>query len=179
MSNIYLAEIKREFKSALDNHGHPFKYFTCGTIANGIPKQRTVVLRAVENNYKLIFYTDKRSAKVEQLRNNSAISALFYHPDKKLQLIFTGNAKIITDTKALHNVWTSLSDNAKKDYTTQKAPGSSKEPNEIVDYLSNRNFFCQIEIETERIEYLKLEKPQHQRILFTKQDWWEEQFLIP
>ncbi|OQD42390.1 hypothetical protein BUL40_11535 [Croceivirga radicis] len=179
MSNIYLAEIKREFKSALDNHGHPFNYFVCSSIEGSTPKQRTVVLRGFKSEYKPIFYTDKRSAKVEQLRNNSAISALFYHPDKKLQLVFTGNAKIITDTKALHNVWTSLSDNAKKDYTTQKAPGSSKEPNEIVDYLSNRNFFCQIEIETERIEYLKLEKPQHQRILFTKQDWWEEQFLIP
>ncbi|WP_169630345.1 pyridoxamine 5'-phosphate oxidase family protein [Flavobacterium sp. ASW18X] len=180
MNQLVLQSIKKELQTALNTYSHPFRYFTCGTIASKTPKQRTVVLRAIEGDFKLIFYTDKRSAKVEQLRNNSTISALFYHPEKKIQLLFTGNATIVTETKELQKIWTQLSDKAKKDYTTKKAPGSTITPTDGIDYLSDRNFFCQVEIETTTLEYLKLTDSQHQRIEFTKQnDGWESQFLVP
>lgn len=179
MNQLELQSIKKELQTALETHGHPFKYFVCGTIENGTPKQRTVVLRGIEEDFKLIFYTDKRSAKVEQLQNNPAISALFYHPEKKIQLLFSGKATIVTKPQELHNIWIQLSDRAKKDYTTEKAPGSAITPTETVDYLDERNFFCRIVIETTTLEYLKLTDSQHQRIQFTKQDWWESQFLVP
>ena len=179
-----LEEAFKELITALFNgiykKGHPFRYFTLATINGDMPQLRSVVLRKVSEDLKFTFYTDNRSSKIVQLKDNNNVSALFYHPKKQIQIKVDGIATLIKDKEVLNKYWHGVPIHARKDYTTSKSPGSIIDAVDSVSYLDQENYFCVVEIETTSIEYLKLQQPNHQRILFTKvNESWNGKFLVP
>ena len=181
MTEQFFKEAKEELQKSLVKKGHPFRYFTLATTGvESIARLRTVVLRQITSDFKLIFYTDRRSKKVTHITENPNVSILFYHPKLMLQLKIEGTATIVTNQKVLKTYWSGIQPNSRKDYITQQAPGSTiKDPN-TVDYLDEENHFCMVEIEPFKVEYLKLKRPNHLRIRFSKnQDNWEGEFLVP
>jgi len=53
----------------------------------GSPATRTVVLRAFEKQRRCIrFHSDLRSTKIQELKRDPRVSALFYHPTEKTQI---------------------------------------------------------------------------------------------
>lgn len=179
--NNYWIELQEELKKGVVEKGHPFRFGTFGTVGmDKLPRLRTVVLRhAYENGY-LCFYTDKRSKKVIHITENPNVSLLFYHPDKLLQVKIEGLASVVTDEDKLKTMWKDIPESNKKDYTTDIAPGSTLKNPDNLEYLNKDHFFCMIEIEPFRIEYLKLKRPNHLRIGFSKNDdMWVSEFLVP
>jgi hypothetical protein len=69
---------------------------------------------------------------------------------------------------------------SRKDYTTQIAPGTPiKNPDEV-EYNSKENYFCPVKLVPSSIEYLRLKRPNHLRVLFSKSDGdWLGDFLVP
>ncbi len=181
MTTSIFNEIKEELQKGVSNSNHPFKFGVLGTVdANNAPKLRTVVLRNISDELVFSFYTDERSSKINHIQNNNKVSLLFYHPEKLLQLKINGTAIIKNEEDTKQKTWAILHPNAKKDYTTHLAPGSFiNNPNEL-EYLTNNHFFIAIAIIPDSIEYLKIEKPQHTRVLFTKEkDSWKSNFMVP
>ena len=72
---------------------------TLATIgADGSPQTRVVVFRKfTREERRLIFHTDLRSPKIEELRADKRVSWLFYHAGEKLQFRIAGNATIHAD----------------------------------------------------------------------------------
>ncbi len=72
---------------------------TVATIgADGSPLARVVVFRKfLPEERSLIFHTDLRSPKIVELRADSRISWLFYHPNEKMQFRIAGQATIHDD----------------------------------------------------------------------------------
>lgn len=181
MTQQFLDEAKQELQKSLAKKGHPFRYFTLATTGlESMARLRTVVLRKITADFKLIFYTDRRSKKVMHITENPNVSLLFYHPKLMLQLKIEGTAKIVKDQEVLKTYWHGIQPNSRKDYITQQVPGSTlKDPSSVV-YLDEENHFSIIEIEPFKIEYLKLKRPNHLRLRFSKdQDQWEGEFLVP
>ena len=181
MKQLIFQQLKNELINGNIKKGHPFRFFSLATVdQQNKPQQRTVVLRKVSNELELYFYTDKRSNKVAQLITNRTISALFYHPEKLLQLQIQGSASFVRNEITLQHLWNEVPLNSRKDYSTKHSPGSSiKNPKEI-DYLKEENNFCAIKIIPEAIEYLRLASPNHMRIKYTKENnEWNGQFLVP
>ena len=141
---------------------------------------RTVVLRKMLQNMSIVFYTDKRSNKVNQILENKNVSALFYHPRKLLQLQLEGTARIISDPESLAQIWSAIPISSQRDYITSSAPGTTiKSPDEI-EYLTTDNYFCMVEIVPHTIEYLRLKRPNHIRVKFVRENGdWKGQFLVP
>ncbi len=180
MKNQFLEEAKRELVNGHAKKRHPFRYFTLATIQNDQPRQRTVVLRKTSADLSLIFYTDKRTQKVEDLLNNASCSALFYHPKKLLQIRITGTAQLITDQEQIATYWHTVQEASKKDYTTNIAPGTPIKSPDTVTYDADDNHFCPVRIIPNSMEYLQLKRPNHLRILFSKNDdEWSGDFLVP
>lgn len=180
MEKLVFQQIKNEIINGSVKKGHPFKYFTLSTIWNEKPRQRTVVLRKVQPNLHLLFYTDKRSSKVEQIKQNPIVSALFYHPKKMIQLQVEGKASVKENPEMLRKIWKSIPAKAKKDYTTVLPPGVKAEHPEDLEYLTENNYFCMVEIQPTRIEYLKLGQPHHLRVEYVRSgNEWDGTFLIP
>ena len=68
---------------------HPFLYFTLATFGR-YPEARTVVNRHVNAGLSVLLFTDRRTSKVSQARESPRVTALFYHPKKKLQVRMNG-----------------------------------------------------------------------------------------
>lgn len=114
MKEAILQELKNELINGYVKRGHPFRYFTFATIQNNIPRLRTVVLRKLLPDFTLLVYTDLRSQKVTDIKQNNNVSSLFYHPKKLLQIKIEGKAEIITDKEALKPYWNNVGKNQKK-----------------------------------------------------------------
>lgn len=181
MTQQFLKEATDELHKSLVKKGHPFRYFTLATVGlDKIARLRTVVLRKVTPDLKLVFYTDKRSKKITHITENPNISLLFYHPKLMLQLKIEGTAHIVNDEKVLKTYWHGIQPNSRKDYSTQQTPGDTINNPDSVEYLKEENHFCMIEISPFKIEYLKLKRPNHLRIKFSKnEERWDGEFLVP
>lgn len=181
LATNFLEEIKNEFQKTINERGHPFRYCTLATIGpESLPRLRTVVLRQVSDDLQLTIFTDRRSEKLAHIEKNNKVSMLFYQPDLLLQVRMEGLASVITDEVLLKKYWNDISVNARKDYTTEEAPGSAlSDPNKL-EYLNAENHFCVLKIEPLRMEYLKIKNPNHLRVQFTKSGTaWDSEFLVP
>ncbi|WP_397446526.1 pyridoxamine 5'-phosphate oxidase family protein [Polaribacter sp. R77954] len=180
MKEDILQEIKNELINGYAKRKHPFRYFTLATINNTIPRLRTAVLRKMQPDFTIIVYTDLRSQKVADIQENNMVSGLFYHPKKLLQIKIEGTAEIISDKNALKPYWSSVGENSKKDYTTEKAPATIIKNPEFVSYSAKTNYFCVLKISISKIEYLRLKRPNHIRVNFIKTETgFKGDFLVP
>lgn len=180
MTQQFLEETKRELINGHSKKRHPYRYFVLATTENGKPQQRTVVLRKTLQDLGLVFYTDSRTPKIKAIQESPDISALFYHPKQLLQIRVEGRAEIITDTTEIARYWHTVQSASRNDYTTKESPGTSINNPDAVDYNPDDNYFCPVKIIPTKIEYLRLKRPNHLRILFSKEgDAWSGQFLVP
>ncbi len=181
MGTVYLEQIRQELQRGPTEKGHPFRFFTFATVGlDQMARLRTVVMRDVDKELKITFYTDKRSKKITHLKENKKVSLLLYHPEKLLQLRIEGIASYKHDTATKEVYWDSIPDIAKKEYTTSPSPGTIISDPSKLEYLSKENHFCVVEIFPYKIEYLKLGQPNHTRIRFSKKDnEWDSEFIVP
>ncbi|MBT8245268.1 MAG: pyridoxamine 5'-phosphate oxidase family protein [Winogradskyella sp.] len=180
MEEHFFEELKRELINGPTKKRHPFRYFSLATIHKQTARQRTVVLRKTLQDTTLLIYTDARSQKIKDIKTNNNVSALFYHPKKLIQVRVEGEAHIITDQQEIRNYWNNISENSRKDYITSRHPGNQIANPENISYNEEKHHFCAIKIIPKQIEYLKLKRPNHIRIVFAKTETnWEGQFLVP
>ena len=161
---------------------HPFRLMYISTFGE-YPEVRTVVKRRINPDLKLTFFTDSRSPKVAQIRNNPKVAALFYHPKKKLQIRLYGHAQLIDEGHGDFNRYLqSVKESpALKDYTTLQAPGlplsAGTEANAL---FGDEVHFIAIEIDPEKLDILQLGRESHNRSLYQQiAGEWQEQPLVP
>lgn len=181
VTETFFQELTDELHKGATKNGHPFRYGTLATTGLGASARlRTIILRKVSEDLELVFYTDRRSKKITHIKEKNTVSLLLYHPQILLQLKIEGRADVVSDSEALKNYWSGISPKSRKDYTTVSPPGSPVSHPDTVEYLEDKNHFCIVEIEPFKIEYLKLKRPNHLRILFSKDNGeWNGQFLVP
>jgi len=181
MSQHALNEIYNELIFSLKNAGHPFRFFVFTTISTKkTPRSRTVVLRGIDDNFKITFFTDARSQKVMNIKNNQAATALFYHPEKRIQVIFSGKAHLETDQQTINTFWDTLASRNLKDYSTQQPPGTALKAGLPLEFLQDAHHFAVINLIPEYIETLQLNPQQHKRMHYRKDGkLWLEKELVP
>ncbi|SDM82842.1 pyridoxamine 5'-phosphate oxidase family protein [Kriegella aquimaris] len=181
MTQEIFKEIKEELNEAISGQKHPFRFCTLGTVGlENIARLRTVVLRNVDTNLQLTFYTDTRSKKIVHIKENKKVSLLFYHPEKLIQIRIEGLATIVKDRMILEKNWKDVGSANRKDYKTKTAPGSGISDPSQIEYLEDSHYFCMVAVEPFKIEYLKLQQPHHLRVRFSKENAaWDSEFLVP
>ncbi len=181
MTNIIFSSIFNDLKNAIKTKDHPFRYFTMATTdISGTPRLRTLVLRDIDDQLNFTIYTDSRSKKITHIREQNKVSLLFMDSKRLIQLSIHAKAEMITDDNILKTIWEQIPQKSRRDYTTQLAPGKEiKDPDEI-DFLENKHFFSAIKIIPHRIEFLRIQRPNHMRVLFKKEDtYWRGTYLVP
>lgn len=175
-----LETAKQELIRSNADYRHPFKLLTLATVDHtNTPQLRTVVKRNIDIDFQVLIYTDSRTPKVDQISANEMVSALWYHPKKKLQVRMECVATIVDQSADLHIEHLkriSLSKSI-KDYTTLAAPGSVLSDN--VEFGEEVNFSL-IVLKPYRIEVLQLNRDQHSRAMYTRENNdWTETKLVP
>jgi len=181
MTDTFFNEMREELQKGATEKDHPFRYFTLGTVGlDHMARLRTIVLRKITDELQLVFFTDDRSKKIIHLNENNKVGLLFYHPEKLLQLKVEGLATIYKDEASKMKYWSGVQLKDRTMYSTTSAPGSTIEAPDRVEYLHNEDHFCIVEVTPYRIEYLKLNDPDHLRIQYTRDDdRWNSEYLVP
>jgi len=171
-------DCKKQLKAALKYKKHAFRFFTLATRnLNGDSNLRTVVLRDFDaEQLQFTIFTDARSKKVKELKENSNAQFLFYDSKRMIQLIFSVKMIEIDYDDSIYN---SLPDASKKDYSSLQTPGSKIKSPDQVSYDDSKKHFIKINFKSLRLEYLRLKRPNHIRAIFNLNDSWEGQFLVP
>ena len=97
---------------------------TLSTINGNAINSRTIILRKVDKKTKLLFfYSDSRSRKVLNIKQNNNATVHLYEPRFKLQVQLYGHANIENKTEKIKNIWSSLNSFSKKNYLSVLSPG--------------------------------------------------------
>lgn len=143
-------------------------------------RQRTVVLRKVlQNHATLLFHTDLRSPKVQQITANANVSLLFYDHDLAAQLQVEGTASIHNHDHIAAMVWDEGTPASLKMYCAPLVPGiicptaevntppsmKSRIP-ERTEIISGRANFCVIQVVVKTVEWLRLSRDGNLRAWF-------------
>ena len=115
---------------------HEFHTLCVSSICdNGLPTNRTVVLRqADQTNGSLIIHSDRRSKKNTELTNNNNAALLFYSKQLKLQIRFLAKATVISNSKKSKHSFYASSLSAQRCYGYKHGPGTrtSQQTKEII-----------------------------------------------
>jgi pyridoxamine 5'-phosphate oxidase len=151
-----------------------------GTVCSRGINLRTVVLRKVWPDKKqLSFHTDIRSGKLNDLKNNPAISWLFYSHSQRVQIRMGGIAHIHTDSELATTAWANTKLASRKNYLTTMPPGTaSLVPTDgiSIDFANRdpdaaesemgRKHFAVVATDVNWMEWLWLNHKGHRRALF-------------
>ena len=150
----------------------PFHTPSIATIGREGPLQRTVVLRHVDPEQRLVAcHTDRRSSKTRDVVDDRRCSWHIYDSKRNLQLRLGGTMNLHTDDSYADECWGSVSNRGKACYNTsvgpgltvQRPPGSpsviASEPEET-DARSN---FAVISCRVDFMDWLFLTRRGHRR----------------
>jgi len=177
LDNI-LADCSTEWSKTKTNKKHPYRNFYLATVnKEGFPEVRTVVLRKFDpNEFLFTIYTDARTPKMASLSAFPFAELLFYDSRKLTQVRV--RAKCIERSKD-EVAFSQQHENAQKDYTTSLAPGEPIKSMDDINYL-HKNHFIKLIFKAEKIDFLRLMRPNHQRAVFKLlENQWKGSFVAP
>ena len=183
MSENNLPIWRQELKSARKKEGKipSSKWIQLATVnSQNMPRLRTVVFRGWEQGSTMIFFTDKRSEKIEHLQHNSNAEILWFFFKSKTQFRFKGTIDELIENG---NYWDKLSNTSKSTWFWDH-PGRESNP-ETKSYelkknnLYKPNNFLVLQLHVQSVDMLKLEHPIHKRYSWEKANKWKKVELNP
>ncbi|MCI5072901.1 pyridoxamine 5'-phosphate oxidase family protein [bacterium] len=156
-----------------------FRTAAFSTISSDFPELRTVVIRKTDQaSQTIVFHTDTRSQKVNELKNNPNCCLLFYSKPHAVQIRVYAQARIHTNNKTAEQRWKTMIPLSKRCYIA-KAPGTvlAVDESEHAKQLQTReplpheheqgyHNFAVVQCKVEKIDYLDLNFEGHTRIVF-------------
>ncbi len=167
----------KDLERATADGKHPFRFcYLATTNIDQFPAQRTVVLRRVLPSGKLLIFTDYRSPKIQEIKQQNQVAILFYHPRRQVQIRFQAIAKIHHQDSLCLTEWNKLGDHGKNDYQTTLPPGTDLPDYEMDDYHNSEfgsDFFSIISLTPVNMEVLQLSRMGHERMAgaFENGEW--------
>jgi pyridoxamine 5'-phosphate oxidase len=169
------------------------RYITVCNFAKSYPNAYTVVLRDVEPaDHQLIFYTDQRSEKVQQIRDNPNLTAVYYDDATHIQLILQAEAAINYQNGIAKEHWQQSGFKGRRSYLAQQAPSSVlTEEGDGLEYLRSKKFddddpagfenFAVVILNVNFLEYLQLHREGNRRARFTVKphSGWMGEWIVP
>lgn len=174
------SSIWQELTNAVESRSH-WRFPVLATTHNGEPRARTIVLRSVDlESRNLVFHTDARSPKVDQLNSNADVSLVFYDHDRLVQLAVAGHATLHFDDAVANQQWTATPPSSRRAYLGAFVPGTptaepeANLPTEFVGRVPEaselqpaRVNFAVIVVDVESIDWLKLDRSSNLRARFS------------
>lgn len=175
-------DIKKQLIIGVNDRKHGFHTPVFSNIKkNKQIGSRIVVLRKFDPiKMKIIFHTDYRSKKIDEINLNPETNFLFYEKKIKIQLRITTVSKIHHNEKISKNIWEESKLSSRKCYLTNYPPSSLTEtstdglPKHLVgidpseeESKKGYNNFSVIDNQIKTIDWLYLSSNGHRRLLIT------------
>ena len=144
---------------------------TLSTINGNAINSRTIILRKVDKKTKMLFfYSDHRSRKVLNIKQNNNVTVHLYEPRFKLQVQLYGYANIENKTEKTKDIWNSLKSFSKKNYLSELPPGEKINSLDDLKYNADNEEafynFSLIKFKVSKLECLQLSDIKNIRVEF-------------
>ena len=144
------------------------------------PRLRTIVFRGWQKNTSMIFFTDRRSEKIENLKSNPKAEILWFFFKSKAQYRFKGEINELSENS---NYWDTLSEKSKYSWFWE-SPGKKinmtlQSTYKIPNNIQKPENFVVLNFEIDSVDLLKLEQPIHKRYLWEKRYKWKKTEINP
>lgn len=169
--------IWEELAAAVTDRGHAWRTPVLANVdEQGAPQARTVVLRGVlEQQQRLLMYTDYRSPKAVALASNSAAVLVFWSEALRWQLRVSVEARVETASVRVDEAWEAVRCTAAaSDYLALQAPGSPLYA--ATGERAEQPAFAVIIASVRSIDWLELDRAGHRRARFTADTF---EWLVP
>lgn len=173
-----LAEAWRRLTRGAADRRSGFHTVQLATVADGAPRVRTVVLRAVAPSQRLIrIHTDARSAKVPELAADARVEVCGYDAHAKMQIRLRGLASLHRDDAVADAAWGGSGQGSRMAYRSATPPGAALERpgtadpqvREPLSDLGRENFMA-VTVAVMRLEWLYLAASGHRRAVYEWSD---------
>ena len=155
------------------------------TLGKKYLKVRTMIIRKVDKEKKtLIFYTDKRSQKAIEIKNNSSLTLHFYDFKKKVQFVCYGKGSLENNSIKTKKIWKSMPEYSKINYMYLFKPGTKLKSQEKIPLLDDKKAFLNfslIHVKVQQIDWLYLSREGNKRAIFNynKKNLLEAKWVAP
>ena len=182
-----LSEIRSVLARACLDRNHKMRYFTFCTSAPGTAESacRMVVFRRLIDTWTIRFYTDSRSSKVAELKQNPNCSLLFWNPGNNLQIRMKAEARLHHLNKITSEEWMHIQGSAVKSYSSEVPPGTaidSPEKAHSRNPEAGPEFFAVVDCTPFEIRALQLNSSDHLALRFIREDaakTWTGGWIVP
>lgn len=162
---------------------YPFHFPVISTLNKNFPESRVVVLREViPKEDALIFYSDVRSPKIHQIKDNAHVSWLFYDPTSRIQIRIKSEAELYFNDEISLKAWENSRLESRRAYLSQPAPSSIVPiptdglPKDLsIENLTEENLkigyqnFIVVKTKVLEMDWLCLSREGHRRAKFKKE----------
>ncbi len=201
--SVVFDRIWQDLNAATQQDDHPYR---TPVVANAVAKnneikaeQRVVVLRRCDDSfYRLFFFTDSRSAKYDQLQENSRLHWNFWNAETGEQLRIDSEVTLHHQNPLTRKEWESASPGSLKVYMNVLPSGhclKSPEPPQALEpdkhytheeLTAGQPFFVVVEAQVLNIDWLCIKTEPHQRAYFKRSEvtqqrplTWEKHWSTP
>lgn len=169
---------KRLMRGVHDRHA-PARHPTLATATpEGIPKARTVVLRAADKEAgTLDIHTDLRSAKIGELRSTPFAALHVWDTSAHLQIRVEAQVRILSGEEVAET-WETVPAPSRLSYGNTPAPGQPIA--NALDYTRavDADAFGVLRLEVDAVDALHLGQ-HHRRARFDRRNHWTGNWLVP
>lgn len=168
-------------RSSVDQATSPLRTPVLASIrqdAEGTPtaNSRIVVMREFDPEERCFsLYTDSRSSKVHEIESCPDVSAVFYDPEKRIQLRLSGHCSIHHNDDETVKIWSILASHNKAPYAINPGPGThipagdAYELGDIHAAPHSEFHFCIVKVFYHQLEWLYLASEGHRRAQYVWQ----------
>ena len=178
-----LSDVWSCLREGVKHGAHPFHTPVLATTNGDDPDLRTVVLRQVAAEQRLLLcHTDVRSPKFYALEKNPQVAWLFYDRTARVQLRLYGQVSLHHADNTAQTCWEKSSSNSRLCYLTPQAPGTvlpvgDGQTPAVDDGFEN---FAAISCQIFAIDWLYLRAAGHLRARFDwKENRWDSKWINP
>ena len=174
--NEFLSFVDQKLNESLKDGTHPFHEFSLATSSANKVQQRMVVMRRWSlTRRSIIFHTDLRSPKIDQIKSNPDVSLLFYSKSDRLQLRFNAFAHVHTNDRLAEALFDDASDSQKECYAYPFQPSTviSSVSKEILleenqgSKINPKDHFAVVVCNFSELDLLYLNRDSHIRLHYT------------
>lgn len=182
MSYTWQATLEEALKK--NRRDAPHRYLQLASLdSDGYPANRTVVFRGFSEGGELMVVTDRRSAKIEQLRHDARVEACWYFTRTREQFRIRGRVTLVEAGAARSDerdaAWDKLSEAAREQFFWP-TPGQPVDPagGSPVSEVSPQDFVLLL-LAPERVDYLCLRSPQQRYLSVLEGSGWQSEAVNP
>ena len=165
-----------------DDSQNIFRLLTVITSHQNIPNARTMVLRDVIDN-RFIFFTDRRSYKIQEIQSNPQSCIHHYDRESKTQFLFKGLLNPFSSHPKMQ-IWKQMAMQRFHDYGANRPPSTYINEFDEIEYseqVASENFLV-LAFSPQIVEILQLDPPKHFRFTWVwenSKNRWEQHQVVP